>query len=135
MLNCTYITDQNIYRCEDDDWIEKDTNDGAVRCAFDNGYQLPEEPSYNAVTKTCENVVLNVTYNFTWSADKIIKLDAYVLLGNVSMEYIEEYSKNVTFTNESGGIETIEKTWNVSTYYRLNQVFFHAQNFLSPNFS
>ncbi|XP_005091574.2 uncharacterized protein LOC101855231 [Aplysia californica] len=51
------------------------------QCSWDSGFTPPLMPAMNGAT--CENVVLEVRYNFEWSGSEITKLTADVILGNI----------------------------------------------------
>lgn len=51
------------------------------RCTFNDHYTRPPSPSVNGAT--CENVVVDVRYNFYWSGPDIMKLNATVFLANI----------------------------------------------------
>lgn len=51
------------------------------RCTFNDHYTRPPSPSVNI--DTCENVVVDVRYNFYWSGPNIMKLNATIFLANI----------------------------------------------------
>ena len=55
------------------------------RCSWDDGYTDPPVPIFHDVLGTmCNNVVLDVYYNFTWKGQEIVQLNATVILGENS---------------------------------------------------
>jgi len=54
-------------------------------CGFDNTYTLPPRPTINATSNTCDNVVVSVLYNFTWSGQSVLLLNATVVLASIPL--------------------------------------------------
>lgn len=55
------------------------------RCSWDNGYTPPLQPFLNNISNTCENSVVRVLYNFTWSGQSVLYLNATLILAPVSL--------------------------------------------------
>lgn len=65
------------------------------RCAFDDGKTAPPLPVVNQTSQTCSNVVLNVTYHFETSGQKLTKVKVMVTLGNARLQ-VQSYSNLAT---------------------------------------
>lgn len=55
------------------------------RCAWDNGYTAPQQPVPNITSRTCDNSVVRVLYNFTWSGQSVLYLNATLILAPVPL--------------------------------------------------
>ncbi|XP_067680364.1 mucin-3A-like isoform X2 [Haliotis asinina] len=53
------------------------------RCSWDDGYSRPPIPSL--ASNVCNNVVVDVRYSFTWSGQRIINLNATVILAPITL--------------------------------------------------
>ncbi|XP_071093740.1 uncharacterized protein [Haliotis cracherodii] len=53
------------------------------RCAWDDGYTRPPVPSLGAVA--CNDVVVDVRYIFTWTGQRIVNLNATVILAPITL--------------------------------------------------
>lgn len=54
------------------------------RCSWDNGLTPAPVPSLNTSlgpVPICQNAVIDVYYNFTWKGQKIVMLNATIVLG------------------------------------------------------
>lgn len=67
-------------------------------CIWDDGYTKPVVPHYDEATNTCQNAVLDVHYNFTWSGTSIIGLTAFIILGDLPLEVTREDNRTVTYS-------------------------------------
>ena len=55
-----------------------------ARCFFDDGFAAAPTPFFDAVAGVCSNAVVAVEYNFTWSGQTVTRLNATVVLANIS---------------------------------------------------
>ncbi|KAL8614011.1 hypothetical protein ACOMHN_023246 [Nucella lapillus] len=55
------------------------------RCSGDNGFRVQPVPSYSVGTRVCSNVVLSVSYRFSWAGQSITGVTADVVLGSVTL--------------------------------------------------
>lgn len=98
-----------------------------TRCAWDDGYTLPPGPTYNEATSTCENAVVNVTYEFTWDGSEIVLLNASYILGNIPLMQTRTGSRTVTYTiKEPDTYELVNITESVlnttsNTFYNVTE--------------
>lgn len=74
------------------------------RCTFDDGYMPAPLPVYNLTTQVCHNAVLSVKYNFTWSGQRIVFLNATVVLGDVPMEVTWQENRTIVYTDNFGNL-------------------------------
>ncbi|KAK3083920.1 hypothetical protein FSP39_005349 [Pinctada imbricata] len=72
-----------------------------TRCTFDNGFTRAPTPSISG--STCQNVVLDVRYNFYWSGSDILKLNATVILGDVPLNSDVTQKYSADFNHNFGG--------------------------------
>jgi len=64
------------------------------RCSFDGGRGIPPSPSFDAATGVCRNAAFSVEYNFTWSGQTIVHLNATVTLANISLAEFSSTTAN-----------------------------------------
>jgi hypothetical protein len=83
--NCEFNASTAAYTCPDDpvSWSSKSST--PPRCWFDTGFKAPPAAGYNNGSEMCENVVVRVSYNFTWMNQEVVLLNATITLANVSL--------------------------------------------------
>lgn len=81
--HCDFDSRTSAYVCPSSpvDWSTVESP--PVHCAFDNGFNIPPVPSFDAPTSVCRNAVVGVEYNFTWSGQTVTRLNATVTLADV----------------------------------------------------
>nr|XP_022344655.1 uncharacterized protein LOC111137481 isoform X2 [Crassostrea virginica] len=95
-----------------------------TRCPFDNGNTRAPVPTINATTGNCENVVLDVNYEFLWKGNEIVRLDAIVILGNVPLstgsapvEITQKYEAKFTHQYSPNGTVAVDNYRNITTTF------------------
>ena len=84
--NCQFDENTGAYRCNNQTSVDDVVEDPLPSyCEWDDGHTRPPRPRLSDDTQTCENVVLDVLYNFTWSGDEVILLNATIILGAVTL--------------------------------------------------
>ncbi|XP_062613732.1 uncharacterized protein LOC134275462 isoform X1 [Saccostrea cucullata] len=127
-FNFTLPTDQECldvcgnYICVENVPVDVTEPTRGSRCSFDNGYTRPPVPFVR--NNVCENVVLDVKYDFQWKGTRIVKLDATVILGNVPLstttapvEITQKYEANFNYQYESNGTIASDNYREVNTAY------------------
>ena len=81
-------------------------------------------PTINATTGNCENVVLDVNYEFLWKGNEIVRLDAIVILGNVPLstasapvEITQKYAAKFTHQYAPNGTVAVDNYRNSTTTF------------------
>ena len=67
------------------------------RCSFDDAKTRPPSPVFSNLTNTCDNVVLNVNYKFSWNALQIQSILAKITLGSFPISTIKEAISTYSF--------------------------------------
>ncbi|ESO97721.1 hypothetical protein LOTGIDRAFT_228304 [Lottia gigantea] len=82
------------------------------RCAWDNGYTRAQTPQ--VVGDTCQNSVIDVRYRFTWKGQKIVQLDADIILGTIPVVTSTDLTQSfkVDFTQDASGINNSTDNYN-----------------------
>lgn len=76
----------NVYLFNNSSMFDSDKQlDNVQRCRFDDGFTAPPVPFFSGSNSTCENAVLDVDYQFHWTGTSILRLNATVILGNISV--------------------------------------------------
>ncbi|XP_076472923.1 uncharacterized protein LOC143302233 [Babylonia areolata] len=92
------------------------------RCPTDSGFELHPTPVYRAGSGTCDNVVLEVRYGFTWAGQSITGLTADLVMGSVQLaggQAVVSQKFAVTFTHDySGPANQTDNYLNMTTVYR-----------------
>jgi len=85
--DCDFDPTTSAYRCPNDSvsWLNMPST--PARCSFDNGFTVPQAPSFDTATGVCSNAVVAVEYNFTWSGQTITHLNATVILADLATQF------------------------------------------------
>ncbi|XP_048768983.2 tectonic-2-like isoform X2 [Ostrea edulis] len=128
LFNFTLPTDESCldvcgnYICEENVIVDTAETTRGTRCAFDDGTTCPPVPTINGAT--CENVVLDVKYEFEWKGSRIVRLNATVLLGNVPLstgaapvEITQKYQANFNHQYDANGTVASDNYREVTTAF------------------
>lgn len=92
---CT-IDSAGVYHCPNNvkESFSAQDKDLPPRCPWDDGYTRPPTPTSqsNGTDHQCNNVVLSVYYQFDWSGNELVFLNASVILGNVSLFNVKKWT-------------------------------------------
>ncbi|KAK6184482.1 hypothetical protein SNE40_006950 [Patella caerulea] len=82
------------------------------RCNFDDGFTRAGIPQ--VVGTNCENSVVDVRYRFTWSGQKVVRLDADIILGALPLSGSPAVTQNfqVVFNQENSGPNNSSDNYN-----------------------
>jgi len=83
--SCEFNSSTGAYSCPDDPIAWAAASPVPPRCSFDTGFEAPPAPSYNSTDNTCDNVVVQVLYNFTWNNQTVVLLNATVVLASIPL--------------------------------------------------
>lgn len=78
------------------------------RCSWDDGTTMPPEVMFNGGSNTCQNAVVDVKYNIYWRGTEITRLDAFVIMGDISVAPAPEVTQKyeATFIHNFDGNTT-----------------------------
>lgn len=95
------IDSSGLYHCPNnvEESLSAMDEDLPPLCPWDDGYTRPSTPTLRNGSQ-CDNVVLSVRYNFTWSGSKIEFLNVSVILGNINLFNLKQ-QKTLVYTSES----------------------------------
>ena len=106
------------------------------RCSFDDGFTRPPAPVYDDSTNICYNAVVEVDYDFVWSGQEILYLNATVVLADIPLETVKTANITVRYTdseeinNQTVRVPRVNITEEVQTFTtEFTQVF--TTNFAS----